>query len=109
MAPAAPAPVADASELLDRFEQAWRESPSPDLAGFLPDGAERQQALIDLVHIDLEMRARAGLPFAAEDYLARFPELRGPALLDLAAWDYRLRCKSGAMPPLRDFLARFPS
>ena len=96
-----------ATDLLDRFEQAWRETPAPDLSRFLPSEGERGQALIDLAHIDMEMRAKSGLPFRVEDYLRRFPEL-ATSTADLAAWEYRLRSKGGAAPPVAEFLRRFP-
>ncbi|MBY0232631.1 MAG: protein kinase [Gemmataceae bacterium] len=98
----------DSTEILDRFERAWRESPAPDLSRFLPEGPGREQALIDLVHIDMEMRAKSGQPFEVELYLERFPELAS-ATADLAVWEFRLRSKGGAAPRLREYARRFPA
>ncbi len=96
-------------DILGAFEDAWRRSPQPDITAFLPDGDARPHALIDLVHVDMEIRARHGLPFRVEDYTARFPELAGPTLLDLVAWEHALRSRGGAVVPVQEYARRFPS
>ena len=60
-----PPPLAeDWSALKDavrRFEHAWRQAPRPGIGDYLPaDGPLRSRVLIELVHIDLELRLKAG-------------------------------------------------
>src|SRR5262245_61613429 len=82
-------------EFVERFEQAWKTAPQPDLAEYLPgqDHPHRQAILIDLVHVDMEYRWKSGVGRPVENYLLRFPELRGDAVVvvDLFAWEYEQR------------------
>src|SRR4051794_13265926 len=57
-----------------RFEAAWRKG-RPDLAAFCAEvpTEERPALLAELLHIEAELRQRAGERPAAEDYLTRFP------------------------------------
>src|SRR5262245_46801227 len=84
-----------ATVLLERFEQAWQDHPPADLDAHLPPPGDpgRKGALIDLVHIDLEYRWKAGTGRPVEDYLQRYPELRddAPVVLDLVTSEYELR------------------
>ncbi|HJZ54667.1 MAG TPA: serine/threonine-protein kinase, partial [Gemmataceae bacterium] len=59
---------------------AWRETGSPQL-------------LVELVHIDLEFRLKAGEAARAADYLSRYPQLAADADLaaDLITTEYELR------------------
>src|SRR5262245_16882023 len=90
-------PAGDASALEDaalRYENAWRQGPRPAIADYLPtDVLLRSRVLIELVHIDLELRLKAGETARVEDYLARYPELAGDMaiLLELIAAEYDLR------------------
>src|SRR5438874_25671 len=92
-------PLTDADWLtlentVQRFERTWRDGPRPAVADFLPaDGRLRQPLLIELVHIDLELRLKAGEAARADEYLARHPELAGDraAACDLIAAEYELR------------------
>ena len=72
-------PPEDWSALKDavrRFEDGWRRGPRPTLDDYLPPGEPlRRRVLIELVHIDLELRLKAGEAARAEEYLARYPEL----------------------------------
>ncbi len=131
----------DLEALFERFDCNWREGPPPNidefLRGLLP--AQRRDALLELVRIDLEYRWKSGSatnhrhPAAAEacapaagtngasvgsterwvleDYAARFPEL-GPletAPADLVAEEYLVRKKWGDSPSQDAYLARFGS
>src|SRR5262249_18133778 len=60
-----------AGRTLDGSESAWRRGERPDLAGLLPEGPRRRQALLDLVHVELELRLKAGESARVEDYLTR--------------------------------------
>jgi predicted Ser/Thr protein kinase len=98
-------------EFVERFEKAWREGTSPDLAQFLPaSGPSRLAVLAELVQIDLERRLKAGEPVRVEDYLRRYPELAEVpnALPSLASTEYRLRRSVQPGLTLTEYLHRFP-
>lgn len=98
--------------LVDQFEQAWRNGTAPDLATFLPTGAERQRVLEELVKIDLEYRWRTSptRPLV-EDYLRLHPELgtsdRVP--VGLVEEEYRVRQRWGDRPAIAEYTRRFPA
>ena len=67
---------ADLESLLQRFEDAWQRGERPDLADYLPAEPSRHwAALVELAHIDLEQRLKAGEAARSEAYFQRFPEL----------------------------------
>ena len=107
-------PLADWPALKDavrRFENAWRERPRPPIAEHLPaENPLRQCVLIELVHIDLELRLKAGEPARVEDYVASYPEFGGDraVLLDLIAAEYELRRRRESDLALDEYLRRFP-
>jgi WD40 repeat protein len=71
-----PVMLLDLEQRVDRFETAWRDGQHPRLCNFLPAGEmERRAALLELVHIDLEFRLKAGESARAEEYLQQYPEL----------------------------------
>src|SRR5262245_19402134 len=85
---------ADGEAVIKRFEEAWHGHPRPDLADFLPAEADgHTRLLVELVHVDLEFRLRAGEAVRVEHYLARFPALGSEreAFLELVAAEYDLR------------------
>src|SRR5262245_23002691 len=88
-------------EVVTRFDDAWRQGPRPVIDDYLPaDGRRRFPLLVELVHIDLELRLRAGEPARAEEYLARYPELAGDtaAAVALIAAERELRrCQAMAV------------
>jgi hypothetical protein len=66
--------------IVQRFEEAWQAGQHPTLEDYLPpEGPDRLAVLIELAHIDLERRLKAGEPVSAEEYLRRFPELAADA------------------------------
>lgn len=75
--------------LCDRFEEAWQQGRKPDLAAFVPPADPlRQEALPELILVDLEYRFRSDEQPSSHDYLTPYPELgRNPEtmrrLLDL--------------------------
>src|SRR5262245_43293425 len=98
--------------ILNRFESAWQRGEAPDPAEFVPPGdhPQRRAILLELVHMDLEFRLKAGQTARVEDYLCRYPELgRDAALgLELGLAEYKFR-KRGIEPvPRTEFLRRFP-
>src|SRR5215469_2822676 len=94
-----------------RFEHAWRQAPRPRIDDYLPAcDPLRSRVLIELVHIDLELRLKAGEAARVEDYLTRYPELNGDraVTLDLIAAEYELRRRREPGLSIRDYLQRFP-
>jgi serine/threonine-protein kinase len=98
--------------VVERFEEAWQQAPpEPDLGAFLPPQGElRRRALVELAHVDLEYRLKAGQAARVEDYLDRFPELANDTatLPDLIAAEHRLRCRREPALGVTEYLARFP-
>jgi eukaryotic-like serine/threonine-protein kinase len=107
-----PSTSAELAGVVERFEDAWQQAPpEPDLGAFLPPaGGERRRALVELAHIDLEYRLKAGQAARVEDYLGRFPELAGDetALSDLIAAEHRLRVRGEPGLGATEYLERFP-
>jgi eukaryotic-like serine/threonine-protein kinase len=67
-------------ESIEGFETAWRQGLRPRIEEFLPrNEADRQAVLIELIHVDSELRRKAGEEAHVEEYLARFPELADDA------------------------------
>src|SRR5262249_23504794 len=82
-------------ELAERFDQAWQDAESVDLAAFLPPPEDplRPAALQELIKTELEIRWRRGQRPLLEEYAGRFPELGGPANLSprLLYEEFRVR------------------
>jgi serine/threonine protein kinase len=94
-----------------RFEGAWRQGPRPRIDDYLPaDVPLRARVLIELVHIDLELRLKGGEAARVEDYLARYLELAGDraATLELIAAEHELRRRREPGLAIEDYLRRFP-
>ncbi len=100
------------TRIVERFEIAWQQAPGPDLNAFLPSAGEaRRRALVELAHVDLEYRLKAGQPARVEDYLRRFPELAedATALSELIEAEHRLRSRQEPGLGVAEYLARFPA
>jgi serine/threonine-protein kinase len=96
-------------ERLAAFSHALREGLQPTLESFLPDGPERGEALVELVHVELEYRLKQGQPARVEDYVARYPELSGRALASLVEAELRLRLRQDpALDAAAERGRRFP-
>jgi predicted ATPase/predicted Ser/Thr protein kinase len=98
-------------DAVNRFEQAWRQKARPVIDDFLP-GANplRTRVLIELVHIDLELRLKAGEVVRVEEYLTRFPDLMNDqgVSIELIAAEHELRGRSEPGLALDEYLERFP-
>ena len=70
----------------------------------------RSRVLIELVHIDLELRLKAGEAARVEEYLARYPELADDraVALGLIAAEHELRRRRENDLSLDEYLQRFP-
>jgi predicted ATPase/tRNA A-37 threonylcarbamoyl transferase component Bud32 len=98
-------------DAIRRFEDAWRRGDRPALEDYLPAGGGlRFRLLIELAHIDLELRLKGGEAARAEHYLARYPELGddSAAAVELLAAEYELRRRVEPGLGLDDVLQRFP-
>jgi hypothetical protein len=94
-----------------RFEDAWQRGGRPAITDYLPAGGpERQAVLVDLVHIDLERRLKAGELVRVEAYLGLYPELADEAavVVDLLAAEYDLRSRQQPALGVDEYVRRFP-
>jgi serine/threonine protein kinase len=99
-------------EAIRRFEHAWRQSPRPAIDDFLPESQPlRTRLLIELVHIDLELRLKSGEPARVEEYLVRYPELADDRALtlELIAAEHRIRRRSEPALASSEYSQRFPN
>ncbi len=47
--------------VIERFEESWRQGKQPAIDDYLPEEAvQRREVLIELVHVDLEVRTKGG-------------------------------------------------
>jgi predicted ATPase len=94
-----------------RFEQALRQGHRPAIEDYLPAADPlRSRVLIELVHIDLELRLKAGDAARVEDYLARHPVLASDraAAVELIAVEHELRRRCEPGLALDEYFQRFP-
>ncbi len=102
---------AECEAAIKAFEEAWRRGPAPALRDFLVvEGPERQALLIELIHVDLEFRIKAGDPRRVEAYLEEHPELAGHrgVLHELLASEYELRRRRHSAVAVDEYRQRFP-
>lgn len=93
------------------FESAWLQANHPLIEDYLPTGDSlRSRVLIELVHIELELRLKAGETARVEEYLARYAELRDnrDTILELVAAEQELRLRREPDLTLDEYLQRFP-
>jgi predicted ATPase len=98
--------------LIRAFERAWREDAPPAIEDYLVvDDSRRPQLLRELVHVDLELRVKAGEQRCVEAYLEHYPELAGDpaAVLDLIAAEYELRQRHETDLTAEEYCQRFPA
>jgi predicted ATPase len=96
---------------LRRFEEAWRQGPRPSIDDYLlGDEALRYHLLIELTHIDLELRLKAGEGARVEEYLGRYPQLAADrtAILDFLEAEHEIRRRRELRLALADYEDRFP-
>jgi predicted ATPase/tRNA A-37 threonylcarbamoyl transferase component Bud32 len=97
--------------LIKAFEEAWRRGQVPSIGDYLhADGPERHALLVELVHVDLEFRLKAGEPARIETYLRAHPELAGNrrTTLDLIVAECELRRHHQGGVSLDEYRRRFP-
>jgi serine/threonine protein kinase/formylglycine-generating enzyme required for sulfatase activity len=95
-----------------RFEGAWRNAATVDLARFLPapGDPERWPILVEVVKLDLRYRWQRGKAVVLEYYLEKYPELGQAADLPpaLIVEEYRVRHQYGDKPAAGLYAKRFP-
>jgi len=97
--------------LVAKFESAWVSGGRPSIEEHLSQvGSDRESVLVELVHIDLEYRLKAGEQARVEEYLQRFPEFghRRREVGALIAQEYELRRRREPRLSVEEYLARFP-
>jgi hypothetical protein len=98
-------------DAVQRFEAAWQSGSRPAIEDYLPpDGPNRPAMLVELVHVDLERRLKAGEAARVEEYLGRYLELASNAdeLLDLIAAEYEQRRRGEPGLHVEEYARRFP-
>jgi serine/threonine protein kinase/predicted ATPase len=98
-------------DAVQRFEDAWRQGRHPIIDDFLPAEDDlRYCVLIELVHIDLELRLKAGEAARVEEYLARYPRIAEDhsIAVELIAAEHELRRRGEPQLSLESYLRRFP-
>jgi serine/threonine protein kinase len=106
-----PGELARLESIIERFENAWQDGPAPVMDEYLKaDDVEPRKLVVELAHVDLECRLKAGEAARVETYLERYPELAGDpaAVLGLIEAEFQLRRRRE--PGLRpdEYLRRFP-
>ena len=111
----APLPEASGTDSLEarikRFESAWRQGPPPAIDEFLPtEPSERHELLLELVHIDLEMRLKRGEAARVESYLSRYPALAEDStfVVELLAEEVGYRVRNEPLLRADEYFHRFP-
>ncbi len=103
---------AAAETLLHRFETDWLAGNRPgidDFLGRVPAGG-RMPLLVELAHVELEFRLKAGGAARVEEYLARYPELGEPRILrELVAAEFRRRAAKEPGLSATEYQQRFPA
>jgi eukaryotic-like serine/threonine-protein kinase len=111
--PSVHGPPVGIQEIIERFEDAWTKGPRPRLADFLLPHAQphRHALVIELVHVELELRLKAGdKPPLAEAYLRLYEdEFSDPTeAVALIAAEYQWRWCSGSGVAMAEYLERLP-
>ncbi len=98
-------------QTIKRFEEAWQAGQRPALDAYLAGVAEGRLALlVELLHIDLEYRLKAGEQARVEAYLQRYADVARDraAALGLICREYELRGRREPDLAPEEYAARFP-
>src|SRR5262249_32968190 len=97
--------------MIKAFADAWQRGPAPRIEDHLHEGvANRAALLIELVHVDLDYRLKAGEPARVESYLAAYPDLAADrrTVVELIAAEYGLRRRHQGGAAIEEYRQRFP-
>ncbi len=101
----------DPEPIIEEFESALRRGELPDIGSFVAARGGDFATLIELVHVDLEFRLKAGKTARVEEYLYVYPQLRShsAALLDLLVAEFEFRSRTDPALQSREYEQRFPA
>jgi len=105
-------PWSRCEELIDAFERAWQARPLPSIDDFLrTEDSEQVALLVELIHVDLEFRIKAGEAARVELYLDRYPRLTRDSgvVLGLLEAEHGLRQRREGDVELDEYGRRFPA
>src|SRR5690242_9134487 len=97
--------------VIERFEEAWQHGQRPAIDDFLKgEDVEPQKLLLELIHVDLECRLKAGEDIRVERYFERYPAIASDreVALELIAAEYKFRQRREPIVRLGDYERRFP-
>jgi serine/threonine protein kinase/tetratricopeptide (TPR) repeat protein len=98
-------------QIIEQFESAWQQGQRPSIDEYLKaESAEPRKLLIELAHIDLECRLKAGESARVETYFERYAELAADrtTALALIAAEYKLRRRREPGLGPEEYSQRFP-
>src|SRR5436190_1755252 len=105
-------PSSEFEGLIESFEHAWRAGSLPNIDDFLrSEDSEQEALLVELVHVDLEFRLKAGEAARVESYFDRYPHLAHDSarVLDFLKAECELRQRREADVDLDEYARRFPA
>jgi predicted ATPase len=98
-------------DAVKRFEHSHRQGSRPAIEDYLPRADPlRFRMLIELVHISLELRLKAGETARVEEYLSQYPELADDRAVtfELIVAEHEQRRRREPDLALDEYLRRFP-
>jgi predicted ATPase len=98
-------------DAVKHFEHVWHQTPRPRIDDYIRmNDPLRSRVLIELVHIELELRLKAGEAARVEEYLVRYPELTEDRkiTIELIAAEHELRRRGESDLSIDEYLHRFP-
>jgi hypothetical protein len=98
--------------LIRRFELDWAAGQRPSVDEYVTETSPSGYALlVELAHIELELRIKGGEPARAADYLTRYPQLAADstAATDLIAAEYEFRHRLDPNLTFAAFASRYPA
>jgi hypothetical protein len=93
------------------FEEAWLQGQNPSIDDYLyATGTDHRSLLIELVHVDLELRLKARQEARVESYPARYPDLASDVevVRVFIEAEFSLRCRQEADLSVDEYVRRFP-
>jgi serine/threonine protein kinase len=105
-------PWRQCEEQIEAFEDAWRRGPRPTIDDFVRgDGSDQVDLLVELAHVDLEYRLKAGEAARVESYLSHYPPLiqDSATVLGLLEAEFELRQRHESNIGLDEYARRFPT
>jgi serine/threonine protein kinase len=97
---------------IEAFERAWQAGQRPRIADHLPgEPVLRTAVVVELAHIDLELRIKAREAARVESYLTEFAEIaeQSERVVELIRTELRWRTAAGEAVEATEYQRRFPS